>query len=289
MEFFYINNNGQQVGPFTLEQLRTQPINPNTMVWSRDLGMQQWIPASQVTELAPIFGAAMPAHQEYQQPMQQPMQQQHAQSIQSRPKSSSTSRIALGILGALALLGIVGAVLYTQTDIFKNLFSNSNTTTETTNEDSVVRNQVSEAPSTFNPNTATTTAQVDSLPSSEEVEALPQEREATTASTIYTDLLGSIGSGEGAQLTMNGTTGWYVPNENDHVKRQLKLESYDKKTGRCVLKAYLKGKQIGKFDGKYETFYEKDDDGGEHGAAYYQGTFTNTINGAKLKFNLYAD
>lgn len=283
MEFYYINNNGQQVGPFTLEQLRTQPINLNTMVWSRDQGMQQWIPASQVTELAPLFGTAIPAHQGYQQPMQKHPQQ----GIQPKPKSSNLPRVALGILGALALLGIVGAVLYKQTDIFKNL--SSNTTTEMTNEDSDTKNQVPKEPSTLNPNPATTTVLVDSLPSIEEAETLPQESDARAASTIYTDLWGYIGSGEGAQLTMNGTTGWYVPNENDNVKRQLKLESYDKKTGRCVLKAYLKGKQIGKFDGKYETFYEKDDDGGEHGAAYYQGTFTNTINGVKLKFSLYND
>lgn len=286
MEFYYINNNGQQVGPFTPEQLRTQPINPNTMVWSRDLGMQQWVPASHVPELAPLFGATL---QGYQQPVQQQPIQQPVQGIQPKPKSSNTPKIALGILGALAVLGIVGAVLYTQTDIFKNLFSNSNTATEMISEDSDVNNQVSEEPSTLYPPPSTTAAQVDSLPSIEGSETLPQESDARAASTIYMDLGGYIGSGEGAQLTMNGTTGWYLPNENDNVKRQLKLESYDEKTGRCVLKAYLKGKQIGKFDGKYETFYETDDDGGEHGAAYYQGTFTNTINGVKLKFNLYAD
>lgn len=116
-----------------------------------------------------------------------------------------------------------------------------------------------------------------------------QRTESTRQATLETELGGNIGSAGGAELKMYGTTGYYIPNQKDRTKRRLRLESYNKSTGRCVLKAYLRGKQIGKFDGKYENFCVKDDAGEEHWGEIYEGIFTNTINGAKLKFYLYND
>lgn len=45
--------NGQQAGPFPKEALLQQGLTPQTPVWHQ--GMNDWRPASQVTELADLF------------------------------------------------------------------------------------------------------------------------------------------------------------------------------------------------------------------------------------------
>ena len=51
----YIIENGQQRGPFTLEQLRFMPITPDTEVWKE--GMYNWVKASEVPELRDLLDA----------------------------------------------------------------------------------------------------------------------------------------------------------------------------------------------------------------------------------------
>ncbi len=51
----YIIENGQQRGPFTLEQLRFIPITPDTEVWKE--GMYNWVKASEVPELRELLDA----------------------------------------------------------------------------------------------------------------------------------------------------------------------------------------------------------------------------------------
>lgn len=53
MASYYILENNQQVGPFTLEQLATRGINGFTSVWTQ--GMANWVPASQVPELQAVI------------------------------------------------------------------------------------------------------------------------------------------------------------------------------------------------------------------------------------------
>lgn len=53
-QFFYINSQGQQIGPVEQSSLQSAGINPSTMVW-RD-GMLRWAPAGSLPELAHIFG-----------------------------------------------------------------------------------------------------------------------------------------------------------------------------------------------------------------------------------------
>ncbi len=116
---------------------------------------------------------------------------------------------------------------------------------------------------------------------------------ATTASAqqqkgIHIALTGQIGTSEG-WLNMDGTRGTYsyaIP--NGRIERQLTFVSYNKKTGRLVLKATdQRGRYIGQFDGIYstETYYE---DGQQLRTDTYQGTFTNN-KGVKITFNLYMD
>ncbi len=49
MEYFIIDKNGQQAGPFSLAQLIQQGITPDTLVWKQ--GMKDWTPAWQVEDL----------------------------------------------------------------------------------------------------------------------------------------------------------------------------------------------------------------------------------------------
>lgn len=55
MEFFIIDHNGQQAGPFSFDQLVQKGISPETLVWKQ--GMADWTPAWKVEELKAVLEA----------------------------------------------------------------------------------------------------------------------------------------------------------------------------------------------------------------------------------------
>ena len=55
MEFFIIDRNGQQAGPFSLDQLVQKGISPETLVWKQ--GMADWTPAWKVEGLRAVLEA----------------------------------------------------------------------------------------------------------------------------------------------------------------------------------------------------------------------------------------
>jgi len=55
MEYFIIDNNGQQAGPFNPDQLVQKGITPETLVWKQ--GMADWAPAWKVDELKTVLEA----------------------------------------------------------------------------------------------------------------------------------------------------------------------------------------------------------------------------------------
>lgn len=55
MEFFIIDRNGQQAGPFSFDQLVQKGISPETLVWKQ--GMADWAPAWKVEELRAVLEA----------------------------------------------------------------------------------------------------------------------------------------------------------------------------------------------------------------------------------------
>jgi uncharacterized RDD family membrane protein YckC len=57
-KLFYVAVNGQQHGPYTIEELRAQRITRDTMVWTE--GQSDWRMAGQVDELRDIVLAAPP-------------------------------------------------------------------------------------------------------------------------------------------------------------------------------------------------------------------------------------
>ncbi len=56
MEYFIIDHNGQQAGPFSMDQLTQKAITPETLVWAQ--GMADWTPAWKVAELKNVLEAA---------------------------------------------------------------------------------------------------------------------------------------------------------------------------------------------------------------------------------------
>ena len=70
---YFIVNNGQQAGPFELHELLANGLNANSYVWCE--GMPNWLPATQVPEVASLLQQAPPPPG-YQQPYQQPGSQQ---------------------------------------------------------------------------------------------------------------------------------------------------------------------------------------------------------------------
>ncbi|GAB6008253.1 DUF4339 domain-containing protein [Dysgonomonas reticulitermitis] len=55
---FYIIVNGQQQGPFSLDELKEKGIQKDTLVWSE--GMSDWQQAGDVIELKSLFGVTPP-------------------------------------------------------------------------------------------------------------------------------------------------------------------------------------------------------------------------------------
>ena len=51
--YFYVGSDGQQKGPIPADSLKAYGITPDTLVWCD--GMTNWVKASDVAELAPLF------------------------------------------------------------------------------------------------------------------------------------------------------------------------------------------------------------------------------------------
>lgn len=76
MEFFIIDHNGQQAGPFSFDQLVQKGISPETLVWKQ--GMADWTPAWKVEELKAVL-EAVEANQSNQNDQKQEGAQQDFQ------------------------------------------------------------------------------------------------------------------------------------------------------------------------------------------------------------------
>ena len=66
MKQYYIIQNDQPAGPYTIEELATMEITPDTMVWAEDI--VDWIPAYQVSELNSLFASTTAQTPPYQGP-----------------------------------------------------------------------------------------------------------------------------------------------------------------------------------------------------------------------------
>lgn len=84
MEFFIIDHNGQQAGPFSFDQLVQKGISPETLVWKQ--GMADWTPAWKVEDLRAVL-EAVEANQSNQNAQKQEGFQQGANQQQAQQEA----------------------------------------------------------------------------------------------------------------------------------------------------------------------------------------------------------
>ena len=134
MEYFIIDNNGQQAGPFSPDQLVQKAITPETLVWAQ--GMADWTPAWKIAELKNILEAVEANHtnttsqeqpniqkaapnfqqaQDFQQAQQEAYQQgfQHGAAMHQQnqqPKKKSNKMLWKIILGCIAFILLLFAI-----------------------------------------------------------------------------------------------------------------------------------------------------------------------------------
>ena len=136
---YYIASNGQNLGPYSVEQLAQQRITPDTMLWTQ--GMPNWAPASQIPELKQLFSGiqqtpvppssvpptGMPptginASHAYRQSAEYNSQVNGI--ISSLDDGSFVKKPLKTIYMVLAIFGVVGPLAYLVYAINNNLFRN---------------------------------------------------------------------------------------------------------------------------------------------------------------------
>ena len=127
---YYIIQNGQQMGPYTVEQLKLYHVTPETDVWTE--GMANWVKAKTVPELATLFmnagvnagmgaaGAAYGAAQGFQNQAAQQAQPAQNAGYGGYPPKSWTAEAVLVTLFCCMPFGIVGLVHATMVSLYYN-------------------------------------------------------------------------------------------------------------------------------------------------------------------------
>lgn len=77
MSQYFIVLSGQKRGPYTLDELASRELTPETMIWTE--GMGEPCPASEFEELRPLLGQQSPQTQQYQQAPQGTQEQPNQQ------------------------------------------------------------------------------------------------------------------------------------------------------------------------------------------------------------------
>lgn len=145
MEFFIIDHNGQQAGPFSFDQLVQKGISPETLVWKQ--GMADWTPAWKVEDLRAVLeaveanqnnqndqkqeGVQQDFQQEtYQQDYQKAQQEAYQQgfqqgaamnsNFQQQPKKKKTSHFAMKmVIGLIIFILAIFAITNPSADAHK--------------------------------------------------------------------------------------------------------------------------------------------------------------------------
>lgn len=127
MEFFIIDHNGQQAGPFSFDQLVQKGISPETLVWKQ--GMADWTPAWKVEDLRAVLEAIranqQQAHQQdYQKAQQEAYQQGFQQgaamnsNFQQQPKKKSHFAMKM-VIGLIIFILAIFAITNPSADAHK--------------------------------------------------------------------------------------------------------------------------------------------------------------------------
>lgn len=124
MEFFIIDHNGQQAGPFSFDQLVQKGISPETLVWKQ--GMADWTPAWKVEELRAVLEAIRAnQQQDYQKAQQEAYQQGFQQgaamnsNFQQQPKKKTSHFAMKLVIGLIIFILAIFAVTNPGADAHK--------------------------------------------------------------------------------------------------------------------------------------------------------------------------
>lgn len=128
MEFFIIDRNGQQAGPFSFDQLVQKGISPETLVWKQ--GMADWTPAWKVEELKAVLEAIranqqQAQQQDYQKAQQEAYQQGFQQgaamnsNFQQQPKKKTSHFAMKMVIGLIIFILAIFAITNPSADAHK--------------------------------------------------------------------------------------------------------------------------------------------------------------------------
>lgn len=128
MEFFIIDHNGQQAGPFSFNQLVQKGISPETLVWKQ--GMADWTPAWKVEELRAVLEAIranqqQAQQQDYQKAQQEAYQQGFQQgaamnsNFQQQPKKKTSHFAMKLVIGLIIFILAIFAITNPSADAHK--------------------------------------------------------------------------------------------------------------------------------------------------------------------------
>lgn len=124
MEFFIIDHNGQQAGPFSFDQLVQKGISPETLVWKQ--GMADWTPAWKVEDLKAVLEAIRAnQQQDYQKAQQEAYQQGFQQgaamhsNFQQQPKKKTSHFAMKLVIGLIIFILAIFAITNPSADAHK--------------------------------------------------------------------------------------------------------------------------------------------------------------------------
>lgn len=128
MEFFIIDRNGQQAGPFSFDQLVQKGISPETLVWKQ--GMADWTPAWKVEDLKAVLEAIranqqQAQQQDYQKAQQEAYQQGFQQgaamnsNFQQQPKKKTSHFAIKMVIGLIIFILAIFAITNPSADAHK--------------------------------------------------------------------------------------------------------------------------------------------------------------------------
>lgn len=111
MEFFIIDHNGQQAGPFSFDQHVQKGISPETLVWKQ--GMADWAPAWKVEELKAVLEAIRANQQQAQQQDYQKAQQEaYQQGFQQGAAMNSNFQQPKKKTSHFAMKMVIGLIIF---------------------------------------------------------------------------------------------------------------------------------------------------------------------------------
>lgn len=112
--YFYIDSEGNQKGPLTLDELRVEHIRKEQLVWTQ--GMTDWKPAYDIADLKPLFEVSGTTFHQQPQTTPPPPHQTIGGNVPLMPKTWMVETILVTILpfilcgNILSLIGIAGIV-----------------------------------------------------------------------------------------------------------------------------------------------------------------------------------